>query len=60
MTVYGYPITYTNFKKIRKSNNESYKDIVEAVQNHISANYLKVDFYSKKSARNIEKITILS
>ena len=53
MTVLGHPITYTNFKKIRKSDNESYKHIVEAVQNHISANYLKVDFYFQKYSRNI-------
>ena len=42
VTVHGYPITYDNFKKIRKSSNESYKYIVEAVKDHISDNYLKV------------------
>ena len=52
MTVLGHPITYTKFKKIWKSNNDSYKYIVEAVQNHISDNYLKVKFYSHSKSIN--------
>ena len=42
VSVYGYPITYKDFKKIRKTNNESLKYIVDAVTNHISDNYLRV------------------
>ena len=42
VTIQGYPITKDNFKNLQKSNNEDLKNILDALKDHVSDNYLKV------------------
>jgi len=48
LTVYGRPITYKKFKEIKKTKNESLLQFVDAVEKHISDNYLKVNHVMQK------------
>jgi regulatory protein YycI of two-component signal transduction system YycFG len=44
LTVYGRPITYKKFLEIKKAKNETLMTFVDAVEKHISDNYLKVNY----------------